>query len=153
MTTQSDSATIIPIPKRRPTELEREQRIERVVDLLGAGRRKSEIKTELETAYGIDVRQAERYLSLARQRIVARTGRSKDEHRVDSFAFYESVCSDQNLPARDRLLARIRLDALLGLDPPGRQIHAVSAGSAVTVIEVVPPGEASGKAAGAEKGA
>lgn len=66
----------------------------------------------------MDARTVERYLSRARERMVAESGKSKDELRQDSLNYYLAVTRDQTADHRSRLQARERIDRLYGLDMP-----------------------------------
>jgi hypothetical protein len=101
---------------RKPTRKEKEERIDLTLRLLSRGVYKGEVKVVLHARYGVGARTAERYLSRAREILRGRTGRSLDEHRLDAFAFYESIIQDPEATTRERLLAQARIDKLLGLE-------------------------------------
>src|SRR5581483_10506979 len=83
-----------PSPQRRKgrtSAVELEARIEFTAFLLSRKANKSAIKQQLNRLYGVDFHTAERYLSRAREILVERTGRPKEDHVVDAYSFYTSV--------------------------------------------------------------
>ncbi len=57
-----------------------------------------------------------KYLTKARKRLVEQTGKPKEEHIQDAYAFYVSVVRDKKQAMSDRLKAAGRIDKLLGLE-------------------------------------
>lgn len=108
-----------PRPTRTSTA-ELKTRAELTARLLATGRRKGEVKRMLKQRFGVSARACERYLSAARNLLIAWTGKSREDHFVDAFAFYWSVISDPDpaVTLRTRMQARRQLDRLLGLEPP-----------------------------------
>lgn len=66
----------------------------------------------------MDARTIERYLSRARERMVAESGKSKDELRQDSLNYYLAITRDPSADHRSKLIARERIDRLYGLEMP-----------------------------------
>jgi hypothetical protein len=100
------------------TTQEIEQRIELTANLLGRGLPKGVVKRQLKEKFGLSFRQAERYITRARQELVKRTGRPKEEHFVDSSAFWTSVIESPTSSLRDKMHARSQLDYLYALARP-----------------------------------
>jgi hypothetical protein len=73
--------------------------------------------------YGISGRTAERYLRAARKQIIARSGKSREEHFADALNFYESIISGPDATLRERMEAQHQLCVLLGLYAPRRLRH------------------------------
>ena len=109
---------------QKATKAETERRIEAAMTLLGRGLRDGEIKRVLAAQFHIPPRTAERYITRGRRALLERLGRTKEEMRAGSLAFYEGVLSDTKATTRDKLLARKRIDDLLGLDEPKRLEHS-----------------------------
>jgi len=74
------------------------------------------IKQVIKGEYGLQARQIDRYLSRAREEMMAESDRSVDEHRADAYHFYLSVLQDSKTSIRSKLLARERIDKLYGLE-------------------------------------
>ncbi len=106
--------------KKKPTVDDIEARIEEVVVMLSKGMRTGKIKRLIGNRYLVKYRQINIYITRARARIYARRDSPRNEIQADSLAFYELVASGgiSNSSVRDRLLARKRVDELLGLDEP-----------------------------------
>lgn len=96
---------------------------------------KGSIKVLLKREFGIEHRSCERVLARARERLLERTDRPKEDHRADAYAFYDSVLRDKNAKVRDKILAQKRIDSLLGLDSPLRLEHTGKDGKAVEVSQ------------------
>lgn len=126
-----------PIPQSarwKPTAEEQVELEDLTYNLLSSGFLKTDIKKylrkwaekkekALQTHYpGIviemDARTVERYLSRARERMVAESGKTKDELRQDSLSFYLAIARDPTADHRSKLIARERIDRLYGLDMP-----------------------------------
>lgn len=120
----------------KPTQAELEERIEFTAKLLAARYFKGDIKRALVARYSVDARTCERYLSRARELLIEWSGKSKDEHRNDALAFYESIIRSDASPA-DRMTAQGRIDKLLGLEAP--QQHSGPGGGPVPIslVEVI----------------
>ena len=89
--------------------------------------------------YSVSSRTCETYLAEAKRRMVDRSGRSRDEHRMDSLAFYESIVSGPESDIRDKMNAQTRIDWLLGLEAPSKFEHDINCESdmMVTIVEQV----------------
>jgi len=104
-------------PPKRPTREELAERVELARHLLAMGCRKSYIKKRLRKKYGdLDHATIERYLTRAREEILAATGVPRPEHRGWSLAFYGAIRSNLRFGAKERLKAQERIDKLLGLE-------------------------------------
>lgn len=95
-----------------------EHRVEVVLEMMNAFKRKSEIKKELKKRFGIQFRQAENYIREAKNRQIKQIQAGADEMRAGSYGFYRSVVEDATLPIRERLRAQECIDNLLGLKSP-----------------------------------
>lgn len=103
----------------RPVKAD-ESAVTLAIALLSARQEKHIIKAALKAKYKIHARTAETVISRARERIRQQTTRSPDEHRLDAYAFYNSIVSDTERSAKERILAQERIDKLLGLQRPER---------------------------------
>lgn len=116
----------------RSTHKSFEERIEVARKLLSARMRHGDVKRYLKNTYGVATRQAETYIARARKLMREETGRPKDEHVADSYAFYCSVIADPNASHKDKLRAQELLDKLLGLPVPFRIAQTDSKGNDLT---------------------
>lgn len=114
------------MPGAKPDPVELESRYEYTAFLLSRRLYKSDIKRSLMRKYNVSVRTCENYLAEAKRRMVSDTGRSRDDHRLDSLRFYESVLAGPDGDLRDRMHAQSRIDWLLGLEAPQRHEHDVN---------------------------
>ena len=117
-----------PIPEEtrpsRATQAEMESRVEYTAMMLIDGRRKSEIKRFFKENYGLSARQVERYLRLARNRLVEETEKTRRELISESFGFYMRILHDPSATINEKLHARGKADDLMGLQAPKRVIEA-----------------------------
>ncbi len=104
----------------RSTAADVEKRVEDCELLLSRGIRKSQIHEAMRKKYGSSWQQCDRYLSRAREKMLLRLARARDEHRSDSLAFYESMLQSSDVKPHDKILARKQIDELLGLAAPKR---------------------------------
>lgn len=115
-----------------------------------------DIKRSVATKYGISTRSVERYLRRAREQMVAETGQPKDVLRAESVEFYRTVCQTQPVrgpdgepplvTTRDRLLARERIDRVLGLEAPQKLEHSGRDGGPLTFAAIMASAERSAPA-------
>jgi hypothetical protein len=103
-------------PYHKPTREQKKARVKYAVALLSGAVHTREIVRRLGARYGVCRRTSELYLARARAALVERTGRPVEQHRLDAFAFYESVIRDPEATVREKLLAQARIDKLLGLE-------------------------------------
>jgi hypothetical protein len=115
-------------PGRTPRE-EHVRRIEVALLLLSRRLRKGAIKRELHRLFGVSARTAERYLAVARKRLLAESGKTKEEHKRDAYLFYESIVSGPDATLAERMQAQWAICKLLGLIPPQRVRHGGNPGS------------------------
>ncbi len=117
-----------PIPEEtrpsRATQAELEQRVEYTAMMLIDGRRKAEIKRFFKNQYGLSSRQIERYLRLARNRLVEETEKTRRELISESWGFYMRILHDPNATLNEKMQARSKADDLMGLQAPRRVIEA-----------------------------
>jgi len=117
---------------KKATEIQIQQRIECCMRLLSKGLRKGEIKSAMCKRFGISASSAEKtYLPRARKELLKRLDRSRGEIKAESLAFYESVLSNTKATQRDKIIARKRIDQLLGLDEPRRLEHTGADGGPI----------------------
>lgn len=107
----------------KPDKIELESRYEYTVFLISRRLYKSDIKRALMRKYNISARTCENYMAEARRRMVDASGRSRDDHRLDSLKFYESIIAGPDGDLRDKIYAQSRIDWLLGLEAPVRHEH------------------------------
>jgi hypothetical protein len=145
---------------RQPTDAELQARIDRCRQLLGQGKYDGEVKKIVAAQFKLSPRTVERYLRRARDLIVADTGRDKQEHRAESYAFYVEVRGNAKALPKDRLRAQERIDKLLGLEEPQRhqlaihrrriedlsddELQAIASGTATATLEEPPTPERNG---------
>jgi hypothetical protein len=105
-------------PLRGMTQLEKVEIVTEVRQLILGGHHDGQIKRFIADRRGLSPRSVERYLKTAREELVAATSRTRLELRSESFAWYQRVLLDPKVPVRDKILARKRMDELMGLDEP-----------------------------------
>jgi hypothetical protein len=103
--------------QRRCGQEELEERIDFAAHLIASKRYPSDVKRLLKKQYKISRAQAERYMSRARDVVVGWSGKTKEEHRVESLALYESIIR-KSVDDDRRMNAQARIDRLLGLEAP-----------------------------------
>jgi hypothetical protein len=101
-------------PGPGPTREEMDERIDQTVKLLARRLFTSDIKRVLMAKYDVCARTCETYISRARELILEWSGKSKEEHRQDALALFESVVRS-DAPAKERMEAQAHIVALLGL--------------------------------------
>lgn len=94
-----------------------------------------EARKILMSTYEVKRRTADSYAARARALLLEELGSDREEHRAGSLAFYRSICADAAAAPRDRLLARKRVDELLGLDAPKQVQVAGAGGGAIQVAD------------------
>jgi hypothetical protein len=120
--------------KNKATNDQFQARVERAAQLMGEMLPDSAVKRQLHGEFGVEWRQAMRYMALARAAMTKRSGRDRFAHVVESIAFYEAELRRSTEPMV-RIKCRERLDSLLGLDakfldgpaqPPAPQITNIT---------------------------
>lgn len=108
------------------------QRIEFAALLLGRDVPSSQAKQQLVAKYSVTVRMAEIYIAQARDLLVEWSGRTREEHFLESVSFWKSVVQAPGSSMADRMRAREKLDELYHLakarevaEPPKIHIHEV----------------------------
>lgn len=133
-------------PKGRSTDAVIEARVDQLIQVLAARpqSRKSELRRTFTQEWGVHWRTVDRFVSRAREEIIKRLGRTKEEFRAESLSFYERVASDPKASHSDKLYARKLVDDLLGTwapkqhrlgDPDGKPLQTVIA----PVVEFIIP--------------
>ncbi|MBL4702742.1 MAG: hypothetical protein JKX85_15970 [Phycisphaeraceae bacterium] len=102
----------------KPTKLEKESRIDRVLQMLVAGSSKSEIKKMCRSSFGVSARTAERYLSSARNILIEELDEPREVLIARSLGLYRSVVSDNKSSTINKLRAQKRVDKIMGLESP-----------------------------------
>jgi len=92
--------------------------------LMNGRLRKSEIRKELVAAYEVSWRQADRYVSRARELIKDDLRRSPTEHRADAYSFYRGIIEDPDVAPREKIRAQERIDKLLALEKPQKIVRS-----------------------------
>jgi hypothetical protein len=96
-------------------EQEQAERVKLVARLLDAGARKHEVLAIIARRWGLPVREAQVLVARARALLAESTGQDLQQLLQGSVALYLLAAEDTALPAHTRLLARKRLDELVGL--------------------------------------
>lgn len=116
--------------------LEENKRIAVVKKMLATMMHKHEIKDVLRQLHGINWRQSETYITRAREELALEAGKSVDEHRVDSYAFYMMAMRDPSIPVMAKAYIRERIDRLFGLERH-TIVHQGSKDNPVQVVNTV----------------
>lgn len=106
------------VPHKKLTSDQKKEAEQRTIELLAKGTRTGEVKRIIEEEFGIKRRSVEPYLRRAREAMRAETGKSVEDLRAESYAFYQSILASPDVTAREKIKARERIDKLLGLDKP-----------------------------------
>ncbi len=101
------------------------ERVHQVSQLLVRRIPKYQIKRLLKEKYGLGFRQAESYLSRAKQHLLERSQRPRDDVIGEVLGTYEDVLRNPEATVRDRLEASAAIRELFGLDAP-RKIAATT---------------------------
>ena len=78
----------------------------------------------------------DRLVIRARRLLLDRLGRSKEDFRSESLAFYESITNSTDATAGEKIRARQRIDELLGLDAPRQHELTGRDGNAIEVRSI-----------------
>jgi hypothetical protein len=105
-------------PLKRPTEEEEQEREDFAFELLSRCLHKSQIKKQFIARYEVTARTVEKYLSRARERMVAEARQGRDDLRAESLSFYYTILRSGEATPREKISARERIDRLFGLDMP-----------------------------------
>jgi hypothetical protein len=103
------------------------ERLRFVLQLLSRHVQKGEIKRFMRKKYGCCGRTTERYLARARELLIRSTGETSEFLRAQALALYEDVIRDPESTIRDRLIAQVSINHLLGLNAPCKRHVAASA--------------------------
>lgn len=103
---------------RKATKAEHQARIEVCHKMIRMSYHKSHIKDFFRREYGLGSRQTERYIRLARDRMLQETSYSRDDLVAQSFCFYMDVLRSSDSTTAEKLQARKLADNLLGLPAP-----------------------------------
>jgi hypothetical protein len=112
---------------------------EEVLKYLQAAGLQEQVKTRLKAMFQVSFRTAERLLAAARRRLLARSGKTKQEHLQEALDFWESVVTGPDAALGQRMDAQRELIKLLGLNAPLR--HALGGDPEAPPIPVEGPVE------------
>lgn len=132
--------------KKKSTKREMEERVEFVIALVSRRLPKSVIKASCRKQFNdptLSARQIERYIAEARAEIIKWTGKSKEEHRTESLAFYLSVIQSPTSTNADRMLAQSRIDQIIGLNAPAEMRVETTAREVTQIVFQVLPSRTS----------
>ena len=73
--------------------------------------------------FGIKTCMAFNYIRRARNEIMKRAGKTKEEFRADSLWHYMKIVNDPKASNKDKISALARRDSILGLDAPTRVMN------------------------------
>jgi hypothetical protein len=97
------------------TKLEIDKRVDFAADILLRHHRRTDQLEAVCKEFNIEWRQATRYLTQARERILEATKKSRDEHLAEAVDFYESITKNPLCQTKDRIAARKQLDRAVGI--------------------------------------
>lgn len=100
----------------KPTEAELDQRVIAARAMLLQGEHDKEICRQLAIRFDQSTRTIERYLRLARDRLVDEAGRTKEEMRALNLCRYWEIYNSDDARPIDKIKALERVDKLLGLE-------------------------------------
>ncbi|MHB8971025.1 MAG: hypothetical protein ACYC3X_22625 [Pirellulaceae bacterium] len=118
---------------RKATSPEMDQRIGYTAQMILDGRRKHEIKRFFASQYGIDFRQVERYIRLARARLAEANGTDVDQMRAEFYARYLVIYRTAENDAIKISALRAASD-LFGLNAPIKTARTTASGTDVHLI-------------------
>lgn len=104
----------------KPTNNELNARIARVADLLSHGLTRTQVHEACKQEWGVGWRTSERYMARAREFLVFETKMDRTEHVAMAYQYYASILRSPRAEIREKLIARERMDKLLGLEVPFR---------------------------------
>lgn len=99
----------------RATKCELYDRIEIIADMIATRATDRAVREQCKEMWGLKFRQISRLMARARQILIQRTQRPREEHQVESYNLYLSELQRSSDPAV-RLKAQERIDSILGLD-------------------------------------
>jgi hypothetical protein len=128
----------------KPTREEYQRRVEFAEYLLFRRLPIEQVKARLKGMFQVSYRTAERLLAAARRRLLARSGKTKQQHLQEALDFWESIVTGPDAQLGQRMDAQRELSKLLGLNAPLRHAHGgdpaappIPVEGAVEVREVV----------------
>lgn len=121
-----------------PTSEQIEERIEFLRAMIGTGKRKNFIKGAFRQKFGpADATTIERYLTKAKNALMADIGRGKNLKRAEKSEFYRDVYSNGKMKMSDRLRASELDDKIHGLQQHSVEVSGPDGGPiGVTAIDV-----------------
>lgn len=123
----------------KPTQIELKNRAALVAEMLSQGLTRTQIHRACEQQWGVDWRTTDRYVNRAKTLLQAEIEQDKPILTAVSAGFYNSMIRKATATDKDKLVARQRLDALMGLDAPTRQEIAGAGGGALSTVHVFIP--------------
>lgn len=118
----------------KSTNKEMEGRVTKVASLMCNGLLRTQIHELCKREWGVGWRMAERYMARAREMLKSEVSKERADLVAGAVGYYMGVIRTPGVETRDKLKARERLDALLGLDMPSK--------SEVTTMAVIDPSQA-----------
>jgi len=106
--------------RRTASASEANERIERVAYMLVRRFKKSQIKKYAKEQWGVGFRQVENYIRNARQWMMERADKSKDEFVAEALATYESIINNTEATNMDISQSQDAICRLLGLNAPAK---------------------------------
>lgn len=97
------------------TRLDKQRRIDFAANVLLRCHRASEQVDAICKEFGIGWRMAQRYLQIARNRILEAAKKPREDFLASSLDFYEAMAANPLVPTKDRLQARKQLDRAVGI--------------------------------------
>ena len=120
----------------KSTDEEIKRMVQQCVELIALRRTKHEIMAAMCRQYGVSARTAEEYTSRARLLMEERANRPKKDFVQEAIGLYENVIKDAQAPRRERLIAQMGLNELLGLNAPKRAEISGPEGAPIAFGEV-----------------
>jgi hypothetical protein len=106
-------------PYRKASRAEIAERVNFVKSLVVLGFTRGQIHAAVEHRFGVAWRQCDAYIARAREELRDEANISLEDLRAEAIEFYRSLLRNHQLDISVRLLARKRLDDILGLEAAG----------------------------------
>ena len=119
----------------QPTEKEQEERVQFAKKVWLEGRYKTAMLHKIADEFGTSTRTAQKYLSLARDRLAEQTATSWQEKREEAYNRYLAIATDESMPPNARIKAQTRIDQIFGLDAPVKIARTDADGKDISVDE------------------
>ena len=116
------------VPFKKATNEQIEERVTEIEMMLGRAMRRGQIVRVISEKHVVDWRTVDSYISRARENMLKRLNKTREEHRYDGLTFYESVILSNEASIADKIRARQRIDEMLGLDSPRAVMAKIDVG-------------------------